>query len=670
MSNVYYVPHPTLIWTLCKLASPANSSGMCKIRGIDGSTSSERAISWAEISEYRITNVQEIDVIPPNFLHAVDVCGPAVFDKLRRRSEQGQPYTLIGSILLSINTYNWKPKLFERGAGPMGIGDTIALTQSHVPHVFTVAQTCINGMIGTEFGQSHQSIILLGTCGSGKTESMHCILDFLSRETSSSNNLHARLNCANTIFESFGNAATAANPNSSRYARLIQLYYDPDMLAQKCTNSLIFFDKDRVINRCPEDDIFHIFNYLLFGLDAATLAEYELTELSSNPGLSSLGIKTPSPGYVSELTGKMEDLRKAWTESGIPQDLVRQFELVVAGVLHVSCIQFVVHQADDTALIADASVPFLSRTAKAWGVDEMYLRRSLTYRELPRSNPTAALQRTPMNVDQAIEVRGIFCKEVFARLFKAIGTTVNSRTGGKHLQPDEEAACMKLSIFDSPGFVCSSSNCMEHLLINYIHERLQELYDQDLFEDSSANLPIEDGVVPPTKAFTDYRQNSPLIQQISDGSGIISQLEEQCFLRKGSWRAMLTQMKSRQRGLEQLREKVFFDVATNGFTIHHYHGDVVYNPEKFMSKNMDVVYNDVLNVMSGSSKVLISHMFKAPVAGREKKATGIRNFVGQLESVIGVLTEAGTGYKQIQHIRGNPTFEEDSFAGQYIWKQL
>lgn len=65
-----------------------------------------------------------------------------------------------------------------------------------------------------------QSVIVTGVSGAGKTENIKHLLDFLcepSKEISES------IKNANFILETFGNAKTLGNDNSSRFMKLVQV---------------------------------------------------------------------------------------------------------------------------------------------------------------------------------------------------------------------------------------------------------------------------------------------------------------------------------------------------------------------------------------------------------------------------------------------------------------
>lgn len=75
-----------------------------------------------------------------------------------------------------------------------------------------------------------QSIFISGESGSGKTESVKYLLNFLcnvSKKASATitDHINKYFIESNDIFEVFGNASTENNKNSSRFFKLIKVYY-------------------------------------------------------------------------------------------------------------------------------------------------------------------------------------------------------------------------------------------------------------------------------------------------------------------------------------------------------------------------------------------------------------------------------------------------------------
>ena len=78
-----------------------------------------------------------------------------------------------------------------------------------------------------------QCILVNGESGSGKTENTKLIVRHLAYLSSASQQqLHERIVRVNPLLESFGNAATALNDNSSRFGKFIEMFFEAGQLCK------------------------------------------------------------------------------------------------------------------------------------------------------------------------------------------------------------------------------------------------------------------------------------------------------------------------------------------------------------------------------------------------------------------------------------------------------
>lgn len=68
-----------------------------------------------------------------------------------------------------------------------------------------------------------QSILITGITGSGKTEATKHIIQFLCARPSTNHSVSDAFFKANVILETFGNARTIGNENSSRFCKFIEV---------------------------------------------------------------------------------------------------------------------------------------------------------------------------------------------------------------------------------------------------------------------------------------------------------------------------------------------------------------------------------------------------------------------------------------------------------------
>lgn len=71
--------------------------------------------------------------------------------------------------------------------------------------------------------KTSQTIIVTGESGSGKTESMKNIMEFLCKNKNSPIDIKNLIIASMPVLEEFANAATQNNDNSSRFCKFIEV---------------------------------------------------------------------------------------------------------------------------------------------------------------------------------------------------------------------------------------------------------------------------------------------------------------------------------------------------------------------------------------------------------------------------------------------------------------
>jgi len=79
-----------------------------------------------------------------------------------------------------------------------------------------------------------------------------------------------------TVLEAFGNAATANNPNATRSVHLFSIDLDQGGQIASMSVQMHFYDKWRLIDHPPNEFSFHVFYYLLAGIENIPALQKEL----------------------------------------------------------------------------------------------------------------------------------------------------------------------------------------------------------------------------------------------------------------------------------------------------------------------------------------------------------------------------------------------------------
>ena len=128
------------------------------------------------------------------------------------------------------------------------------------PHVFAVAEAAYYNM---KAYKENQCVIISGESGAGKTEAAKRLMQYIASVSGGSDSSiqHTKdmVLATNPLLESFGNAKTLRNNNSSRFGKYLELQFNAvgEPVGATITNYLL--EKSRVVGQIINERNFHIF---------------------------------------------------------------------------------------------------------------------------------------------------------------------------------------------------------------------------------------------------------------------------------------------------------------------------------------------------------------------------------------------------------------------------
>lgn len=128
------------------------------------------------------------------------------------------------------------------------------------PHVFGIAESAYYNMNAYK---DNQCVIISGESGAGKTEAAKRIMQYIANVSGGSNSsiqeIKEMVLATNPLLESFGNAKTLRNNNSSRFGKYLELQFNAqgEPVGANITNYLL--EKSRVVGQILNERNFHIF---------------------------------------------------------------------------------------------------------------------------------------------------------------------------------------------------------------------------------------------------------------------------------------------------------------------------------------------------------------------------------------------------------------------------
>uniref|UniRef100_A0A8B9DB74 Myosin XVB n=1 Tax=Anser cygnoides TaxID=8845 RepID=A0A8B9DB74_ANSCY len=295
--------------------------------------------------------------------------------------------------------------------------------------------------------------------GSGKTEAAKAIMRYLTM-------LYQRSDPCNVlpILESFGNARTILNDNSSRFGKICCLL----MLSGAVVGTSIsqyLLEKSRVVFQAHGERNYHVFYELLAGLPAEQKEELYLQEAESYFYLNQ--------GRACDIVGKEDSedflvLVQALEGISLSDDQLTSTWTVLAAILQLGNICFTSYEKEFFEHAAIASDTEIQIVANLLRVSADFLQSAVTHRVTVTCYDQIF---TPLSVEGAIEARDSIAKTLYYLLFEWLLLRIN-----EWLAPWESDCAV--GIVDIHGFEDLGVNSLEQFCINFANERLQHFFSQ------------------------------------------------------------------------------------------------------------------------------------------------------------------------------------------------
>lgn len=456
-----------------------------------------------------------------------------------------RPYTFMANVLIAVNPL----KSLENPDKHLFIAQPL---DQCPPHPYHIAECAYRQLCAIRAVMQNQSIIISGESGSGKTETSKIILDFLTTRAirrshglssasedelesemtqssliSSSSSLHLALSYPISsrstrgnelignytssatlgerlmetipILESFGNAKTHWNHNSSRFGKYMRLQFSTKTHA--LNGALIetyLLEKSRLVSQPFGERNFHIFYELLASEEKHFLTE-ELHLSPNDPEKYNYLSQTPSvnacKGPTSESSyhqindaHNFRNLCKALHFVGIGDDVQQELFSIVAGLLHLGNVSFIEQETSEGIVSSidmdnEEVIISLANAAELLGVQAGELRDCMLMRRIAtRGARRGSIYYVKRDVRTALYSRDTISKTIYEHVFNWLMVQCARALDYDSARADVTPYIGVLDVFGFEDFEPKNRNSFEQLLINYANEALQSLFNTCIFE--------------------------------------------------------------------------------------------------------------------------------------------------------------------------------------------
>ncbi|KAK6332768.1 class II myosin [Orbilia brochopaga] len=529
------------------------------------------------------------------------ISNEAINENLMKRFEAAEIYTYIGHVLISVNPFRdlgiYVDSVMESYKGKNRL--------EMPPHVFAIGEASYYNMNAY---RDNQCIIISGESGAGKTEAAKRIMQYIANVSGGSQNSHITeiknmVLATNPLLEAFGCAKTLRNNNSSRHGKYLEIQFNAqgEPCGANITNYLL--EKARVVGQITNERNFHIFYQFakaanqgyreLFGIQEPSAYEYTS---------KSRCLEVPGIDDTKEFSETLEAMRVIGLTQQEQDDIFR----LLAVILWLGNVQF---REDDSgnAEITDPGVTDFA--AYLLQVDGAALHKALSIRivETSRGGRRGSIYESPLNPVQANAVRDALAKAIYNNLFEWIVDRINVSMKAR------EQTSYTIGILDIYGFEIFDKNSFEQLCINYVNEKLQQIFIELTLKTEQEEYVREQIEWQPIKYF-----NNKIVCDLIEEKrppGVFAALNDACATAHADSSAADGTFIQR---LNALSTNPHFQQRQTQFIIKHYAGDVTYQIEHMTDKNKDQLLRDILELIEGSDNQFLHVIFPQQVSTDNK----------------------------------------------------
>lgn len=517
-----------------------------------------------------------------------------VLNTLKERYEGNNVYAYIGDILISV-----KPKrenkiaskeIFQEYKSALRVSDL-------PPHIYGISCHIHQSLTITS---ENQCFIVSGESGAGKTENEKLVFNqFLSLCTSNHHQLVKKISQVSIILETFGNAKTSLNENSTRLGKYFQLFFSEAGKLDFGYVTEYLLEKSRVTLQRKGEQNFHIFYNLFSGRTDEELSKH-LLDLPTQHRYLKYG-EAFGDDNLFIWGQRYKSMLNTFTLLGFEKEDLQSVFGILSAILNIGDVKFSL-QDEKTGVYVE-NLDLLDKVAVLLGVESDDLELCLTSNFVTAKDNSVSSFK---NVAEANHCRDCLAKDLYGRLFGWIICKTNMLINPDNIKK-KKSDLLNVGFLDMFGFEDYQKNSFEQLYINSANEQLQLHFTQHVFALEKVEYGEEELDFQPF----DYIDNKSLINLLLEKPhGIFALVEEESKCLQADDNLLVSALNA------HCSEHTHY-TATNSkfpiFSINHSCKKVAYVADGFLEKNNEKIEHSLIECLRGSHSQLVSTLFNSTI---------------------------------------------------------
>merc|ERR1712050_687637 len=413
-------------------------------------------------------------VNPPKFEKCEDMANltflndASVFYNLKVRFQAKLIYTYSGLFCIVVNPYKRYP-IYTGTVVKMYLGKR---RNEVPPHLWAITETAYRNMLTNA---KNQSMLITGESGAGKTENTKKVISYLAAVAAPKKasavkkvSLEDQIVATNPILESYGNAKTSRNDNSSRFGKFIRIHFTSSGKLCGCDIESYLLEKSRITQQQEVERSYHIFYQMLQPYMPEMKPKCLLIDDIYDYEYVSQGKTTVASIDDNE---ELEMTDSAFDIIGFTFEEKWDCYKLTAGIMTCGEVKFIQKGRDDQAEPGDMAFP--TKVAALFGCDVHEMLKGFCKPKIKVGTEWVTKGQT---CEQATNGIGGIARACFDRIFKWLIIKCNDTLIDATMKKANFSA-----VLDIAGFEMFEYNGYEQISINFVNEKLQQFFNHTMF---------------------------------------------------------------------------------------------------------------------------------------------------------------------------------------------